>query len=326
MAHYTKLDHTGITELCRRYGLGDLVEFQSIAAGTINSNYKVVADGGTYFLRVNEGKEEADVRFETGVLEHLVAHKVPTLLPLEAEPGHRFTAFEGRFISVFPWRVGHHCTATNISEKECTAIGAALAQLHNAGADMPCATTGRYTTEAIYKVYESYSESTDEQLAESIAVLAEEFSWLDERKEARQRLPSGLIHADLFPDNVLLDQTGIAALLDFEQACHGAYLYDLAVSCNAWCFDDVSLVTERLDALTAAYLAVRPMKESAWPGLEIELRASAVRFLVTRIRDIYLPAQDAGAAGAEGKDFRRFLMRLKTWQTFDFGRFADLSA
>lgn len=326
MAHYTKLEHEDLTKLCRRYGLGELVEFQSIAAGTINSNYRVVADSGTYFLRVNEGKVESEVRFETGVLEHLVAKKVPTLLPLKAERGERFTAYQERFISVFPWRVGYHCSAKNISHKECKAIGTVLAQLHSAGADMPCATRGRYPTEAIYKVYESYAASTDPNLAESIAVLAKEFSWLQARKETREQLPSGLIHADLFPDNVLLDQSGIAALLDFEQACHGAYVYDLAVCCNAWCFDDVALVPERFDALIAGYLEERSMDESTLAGLETELRASAVRFLVTRIRDIYLPAQASSETALQGKDFRRFLMRLKTWHGFDFSRLADLSA
>ncbi len=325
MAQFTILTQAEVASLCDQFGLGTLLTVQPIAAGTINSNYRVETERGRYFLRVNEGKTEAEVQFEFDVLSHLVAGGVATAEPLAAGDGRHYAGHDGQFVSVFAWQDGTHSDSKSISESECTAVGGALAQLHLAGADMPCTNPGRYTLDAIRQEYEAFAASTDPELADAIAVLAEEFAWLDTNEAERRRQPAGLIHADLFPDNVLLRDQRVVALLDFEQACAGSYCYDLAVCANAWCFAD-ALVPNRVSALLAGYQSVKPLSAAELRCLRIDVRAAAVRFLVTRIRDIYLPESHGTASGAPGKDFRRFLMRLRTWQRQPPSWLADLSA
>lgn len=319
MASFTKLQDADVAHLCEQFALGSAQAVRAIAAGTINSNYRVDTSRGRYFLRVNEGKAEHEVQFEVAVLTHLVAAGVPTLLPLQAISGERYATFKGKYVSVFPWAEGAHSDSKSISYDECAAVGAALAHLHLAGQDMPCSPLGRYTLEAMRQEFDAFSQRPDPQLADALAALYTEFAWLDEQRETRQSQPRGLIHADLFPDNVLLEEGRVVALLDFEQACAGTYAYDLAVCLNAWCFAD-ELVLGRLQALLGGYQHVRPLSARETQGLAVEVRAAAVRFLVTRIRDIYLPGVDG-----EGKDFRRFLMRLRSWQQMDPQRLADLS-
>ena len=321
MGKFTDLKHNQLARLAEEFSLGALHGFRAIAAGTINSNFQIDTDRGRFFLRVNEGKNEDEVAYEVAVLSHLVAGGVSTPLPLVARTGLRYASFEQQYVSVFPWQGGHHAETGSISEDECRAVGRTLALLHHAGRDMRDLHDGRYTFEHVVGAYEKFSGSNDPDLALAIAVIGNEISWLRGRDEMRAALPNGLIHADLFPDNVLMHDGEVVALLDFEQACSGAYCYDLAVCLNAWCFAD-AFVLERAAALLGGYREIRELEVCEIEGLETELRASALRFTVTRIRDVYLPA-----AGAQitGKDFRRFLMRLQTWQGMGPRRIADLA-
>tara|TARA_R110002096_G_scaffold77896_6_gene183268 strand:- start:35845 stop:36828 length:984 start_codon:yes stop_codon:yes gene_type:complete len=322
MGHFTELKDADAAELCAQFGIEGTVSVKPIAAGTTNSNYRVETANARYFLRVNEGKSEHEVQFEVSVLTHLVAAGVPTLLPLATASGLRYAIFAGKFVSVFPWRDGTHSESKNISQSECSAIGVVLAQLHLAGKSMSTTHVGRFTTAAVRNEFEAFCASPDPRLADALNALQAEFSWLEQHETQRRSQPRGLIHADLFPDNVLMQDGAVVALLDFEQACDGAYCYDLAVCLNAWCFAE-ALSFDRVSALLCGYQKVRRLSVSEARGLHVEVRAAAVRFLVTRIRDIHLPAPEQAP---EGKDFRRFLMRLQTWQSLPPNQLADLSA
>ena len=322
MGHFTELTDADAASLCEQFGIEGAVRVRPIAAGTTNSNYRVETADARYFLRVNEGKSEQEVQFEVSVLTHLVAAGVPTLLPLATASGVRYATLEGKFVSVFPWRDGTHSDSKSISHAQCLAIGTALAQLHIAGEGMNATHVGRFTTAGVRKEYEAFRASSDPCLADALSALKAEFSWLESHEEQRRLHPRGLIHADLFPDNVLMQDGAVVALLDFEQACDGAYCYDLAVCLNAWCFAE-ELSLDRVSALLTGYQRVRQLSGSEARGLHVEVRAAAVRFLVTRIRDIHLPAPEQAP---EGKDFRRFLMRLRTWQGLAPNQLADLSA
>jgi len=325
MARFTVLAHDDLSKLVEVFGLGVLLNFRTVEAGTINSNYLVEASTGRFFLRVNEGKSESEVAVEVDVLCHLEAAGVATPLPVRCGSGQRYAAYLGKFISVFPWCEGTHSDSKSISVPQCHAVGASLGHLHKVGHSFRVDTGGRYSFVKVREIYNSFRDSEEVVLADPLRVIGEELAWLAERLEQRRALPGGLIHADLFPDNVLLQGDTIVALLDFEQACRGTYAYDLAVCINAWCFAD-SLVDDRVRALVAGYESERPLSKAERNALSIELRGAALRFTVTRIRDVYLAAEGASQEGAVGgKDFRRFLMRLRTWQQASAERIAELA-
>ena len=315
MPGLTRLDDAEVRRLAAGFGLGEVTAWGEIPAGTINSNHWVEAGGRRWFLRVNEGKEEADVRWEAALLEELAARGVATPRPRRAVSGEPLIACRGRWVSLFPWVVGGHREAGEVSRGEAAEVGRALARLHRAGAALAgqLSRDGIYTTEAIAgRVLALRGEArvaAEPELAAAVALAGEELEWLAERAAARAAAPRGIIHGDLFRDNVLFDEGGrLVALLDFEQASVGAWVYDLAVCVNAWCYGaalDLGLAA----AMVAGYGEERRLEEVERGLLWTELRAAAVRFMVTRITDVHLPGLDL-----PGKDYRRYRDRLVGWR------------
>ena len=317
MADLIRLDDGDIRELARAFGLGEPSGWGVVAAGTINDNYWVEADGRRWFLRVNQGKEEADVRWEAALVAELAAAGVPTPPPVAGAGGQPLVRHRGRWVSLFPWIAGEHRGEAEVSAADARALGAALAALHLAGAPLAArmARPGIYTTShmaaRVRGLAADPAASSDPALIDPLDAVADELAWLDARAGARAAAPAGLIHGDLFCDNVLFDGGRLVALLDFEQASSGTWVYDLAVCLNAWCFSG-PLQPALVAALVEGYRTVRELEPTEYPLLYVEARAAAMRFTITRITDVYL----AGAA-MPGKDFREFLRRLEAWRAME---------
>ena len=308
MAVRTQLQAEEVGALLAEFGAGPVRGSSGISAGSVNSNYRVDTDAGPLFLRVNEGKSEAEVRYELAVIDHLRRAGVATPRPMVARDGRRFAAHHGALVSVFEWAPGRILTRAELRPAHTAQVGAALARLHLAGADFPDPWPGRYTFEAVVARLESLADGRDPAVRAALPALREEAAWLPARRRAD--LPGGLIHQDLFRDNVLFEGDRLAAVLDFEQACAGSYCYDLAVCLLDWCFDE-AFVFPRARALIDGYVAVRRPAEAELASLFVEARAAALRFTVTRITDVHLGLPAGAADGPPLKDFRRYLRRLQ---------------
>jgi len=186
--------------------------------------------------------------------------------------------------------------------------GAALAKLHRAGAAFPDHRPGRYEPDEIDRrlAHVTTVAGTDGDLAEAVATLQPELRAL--ARERRPDVPLGLIHGDLFIDNVLYDGPSLSSLLDFEQASWGRLVYDVAVTLLAFAFGRDDFNPPAVRALVDGYVAERPPAAAEKEAFGAELRFAACRFAITRITDVYLK-RTAGAA--PGKDFRRYLLRLR---------------
>lgn len=319
MADLIRLDDRDVRALARAFGLGEPSGWGVIAAGTINLNNWVEAGGRRWFLRVNQGKEEADVRWEAALVAELAAAGVPTPPPLATAAGQPTVRHRDRWISLFPWVEGEHRAEEEVSPADARALGAALAALHLAGAPHAArmARPGIYTTAhmaaRVRGIAADAAAAADPVLVGPLAAVADELDWLGARAGDRAAAPAGLIHGDLFRDNVLFDGARLVALLDFEQASSGTWVYDLAVCLNAWCFSG-SLQPALVSALVDGYRRVRELEPAEYPLLYVEARAAAMRFTITRITDVYLPG-----AALPGKDFREFLGRLQAWRAMEAG-------
>ena len=335
MARFTTLDDLDVAVIADAFALGDVVAVTPLAGGTISSNFAFDAHiAGAHrrtFVRMNEGKTEEVVAWEAALAGELAAAGVPTPPPLPTIHGGLVLAHRGLAISAFPWRGGHHLAPAEVTPAHAHAIGRALAELHVAGLALPPERrrAGLYQFADVCRRFEGFRHRAgDAALAPAIAVLADELAWLTTQAPVRAAAAHGLIHGDLFRDNVLWEGTRLVALLDLEQVSAGSFVYDLAVVLNDWCWTprapdaggaggagDAGDVTAfgPAPALAAAVLAgyqdIRPLAVADRAALPVEVRAAAARFTITRITDVYLRQLDT-----PDKDFRAFLARLVAWR------------
>ena len=307
MATHTRLDDGAIAELATSFAVGEVVAWQPIAAGTINSNFAVSTSSGRYFLRINEGKRVADIAYEADLVTALARAGVPTPVPLVAADGQRFVGYRDRYASMFPWIEGGHRGLTEVDTGDTAQVGAAVAELHLAGAGLPITfhrAESLYTFAEIVERFAGFRQLDDPALTAAVPLIADEIDWLNDRARDRAAATRGIIHGDLFRDNVIFAGAELVALIDFEQASAGSLAYDLAVCICAWCYTD-HFVPELIAAMVEGYCGRRPLLEADRDLLFIEARCAALRFAVTRITDIHLAAIDK-----PDKDFRRYLERL----------------
>jgi len=306
MAQFRSLSASDVQDILRGFGVGGYRAHHAIAVGTVNTNVRVETDAGPLFLRVNEGKSEDDVRREAAIVAHAAAHGVPTPAPRVTAGGAPFAAWHGERASLFPWVAGRTLARAELTPAHAAAVGAALARLHRASAGYADHRPGRYEPDEIATRLARVAALARPELADAVAVLAPELAQL--ATERASHIPVGIIHGDLFVDNVMFDDTGaLTALIDFEQASWGRLAYDLAVTTLAFGFGRDDFRADIVRALIDGYAAARPPTSDEQAAFGAELRFAACRFAVTRITDVHLK-RDAGAA--PGKNFQRYLDRL----------------
>lgn len=311
MGTFRTLSADDVRDVLRAFGRGGYRAHAAIAAGTINTNVAVDTDAGRLFLRVNEGKAEDDVRREAAIVAHVAARGVPTPAPLQTADGAPFVRLGtgAALVSLFPWLPGRVLRRDALAPAHAAAAGRALARLHRAGADFPDRRPGRYEPDEIRRRLAAIEGAAagDPALAEACAALRPELDALE--RERRADLPVGLIHGDLFLDNVLFTDDGaLSALLDFEQASWGRLAYDVAVTLLAFAFGRDDFRADVAGAFLGGYAAERALTAAERDGFAAELRFAACRFTITRITDVYLRRAPGAPAG---KDFRRYLLRLR---------------
>ena len=310
MGTFRTLAPNDITNILGAYALPGYRGHTPIAAGTVNTNLAVdLVDGRRVFLRINEGKDRADVEREAQIVAHAARKGVLTPAPFSTVDGLPFLTWKGLFVSVFPWISGHTLQRGDVGPSHAHSVGGAMARLHLAGDDLADRRAGRYESDEIERrmmtIVQDARSVSDPALAAALAILIPE---LRACASARQGLPMGLIHGDLFIDNTLFGDDGaLVALLDFEQASWGRLAYDVAVSALAFGYGRDDFRPDVTRAFLEGYAHVRRPTPEERAAFETELRFAACRFAVTRITDVYLRRTPGAPAG---KDFNRYLKRL----------------
>jgi homoserine kinase type II len=309
MGTFRTLSAEDVCAILDGFGIPGYTGHRPIAAGTVNTNIAVETTARSLFLRINEGKSLDDVEREGAIVAHVAARGVPTPPPVRTPDGEPFLRWQGTFVSVFPWVPGRTLGRKDVGPGHARETGVALARLHAAGVDFPDHRSGRYEPDEIHRRFQRISGLTgpDPVLGGAADVLGPALERL--ARERRPDLPLGLIHGDLFIDNVLYAEEGaLTALLDFEQASWGRLAYDLAVSVLAFGFGKDDFRPEVTRAFIDGYLGQRPVTAEERAGFGAELEFAACRFAVTRITDVYLRR---GSGAPSGKDFRRYLLRYE---------------
>lgn len=271
-----------------------------VQAGTVNTSYAVtLASGERIFLRLYEQQDVEGARAEATLLATLAERGVPTPRPIMRTDHDAVTVCRGKALVAFPFLEGETTSQAAVTVAHTRAVGAALARLH-ASVDGLDAPHGRFERETLLQLAERFRSHPSCSVREVAPFLVHELSRDDGAAVRDRSLPGGLIHGDLFRDNVLFVGERLTALLDFESAQRGTFAYDLAVVFLAWCYGG-AFEWPLARALVAGYESVRPLQESEWAGFFAEARFACLRFTTTRIAD---------DTWRVGKLYRRFLARL----------------
>ncbi|MGA9666410.1 MAG: homoserine kinase [Gallionella sp.] len=301
MAVFTSVSEAELTAWLGDYSLGRLLELQGIASGIENTNYFVTTTNGRFVLTLFEILGADELPFYLNLMAHLARHGIPCPNPVANRRNQFLGSLKGKPACIVS-RLNGKSTASP-SNPQCAAIGAMQAQMHIAGQSFsqimpnPRGAAWRATTAPLVQ---PFLDAQQTALLESEVALHAGRDW--------NSLPQGVIHADLFRDNVLLEENRVGGLIDFYFACSDALLYDVAITVNDWCLHaDGTLDMAKTHTLLRAYHAVRPFLDSeqnAWPLL---LRAAALRFWLSRLFDKFLPRDGELILAHDPRHFERIL-------------------
>ncbi len=307
MAVYTVLSPDEIADALARFGLPPPDRVLPEPKGYVNTNHHVWAGGRRWFLRVAEEKTEADVRFEGEVHAFLEAARFPAPRLVPAADGRRFAISGGRIVMLFAYAPGEELAPDAVTPGRCRAVGDRLARLHDLSegftADRPNPFGAARVAGWIAEIGRA-APGDDAEVERALPLLEEE----SRRAAALSGAPRGLVHGDLFVDNVLWIGDRPSALLDWEMACVDAFAWDLGVALCAWTWGGGAFDGARAAALVAGYRARRGLDARTARALPAYARLAALRFTASRI--LALRAPDPGRDRAPRKDWRPFRDRL----------------
>lgn len=307
MAAYTELPKPFLKELADDYGLGRIVSAAAIPEGSVNSNYLLETAKGRFLLRIEEVKGENELKRELDLLTFLRKHSFPCPNPMQDRMGRFYRALNNKCASLFRYHEGKALLPERFKPPHLENVGRVLGELHVIGKAYKKGIDNRFSFERIADLYLTVRAKLPNYFRKILRTLDDEVDYLTRYLEGK--LPKGVIHGDLFADNVLFRGEKLVAVLDFEAACRGKFIFDIATAVNALCFVDGSYSLERFRYLLSGYESVRTLSLAEWDAFPNELRYSSLRFTVTRLHDFFLQPEN-GCLRAK-KDFHEFFDRLR---------------
>lgn len=283
MAVYTDVGAEDLEGFLTGYGIGDLLSYKGIAEGVENSNFLLHTTSGYFFLTLYEKRvAKEDLPFFLGLMAHLASRGINCPQPVKTNKGEILGTLAGRPAAIIDFLEGVWPRKPNAAH--CAAVGEALAKLHLAGGDFAMSRANALSVSGWRPLFEAAAPRADELQPGLRTFLATELDHLE--KAWPNDLPRGVIHADLFPDNVLFLGDKLSGLIDFYFACNDILAYDVAICLNAWCFEiDHSFNVTKARAFLNAYSKVRPLSDAERAALPLLARGAALRFLLTRLVD-----------------------------------------
>jgi homoserine kinase type II len=284
VAVYTEVSDEELAAFLALYDIGALLSYKGIAEGVENSNFFLHTTEGSYILTLYEKRvREADLPFFIDLMQHLARKGLNCPLPVNNRQGEALGRLAGRPAAICTFLEG--VAVRRPTAQHCGALGGALAELHSLGEDFRDGhRANALSIEAwrpLFQIAEAQADSVAAGLRERTR---RELDFLEQAWP--QGLPSGIIHADLFTDNVFFIGREVSGLIDFYFACNDAFAYDLAICLNAWCFEpDGSFNLTKGRAMIAGYQAVRRLSAEEAEALPVLCRGSAMRFMLTRLVD-----------------------------------------
>ena len=315
MAVYTEVSEEELQAFVANYDIGEVLSLKGIAEGVENSNYLLHTQAGFYILTLYEKRvNEAEIPFFLDLLEHLSARGIICPQPVKDRQGQALGRLAGRPAAIVTFLDGMWIKKPDA--RQCAAVGEALARLHRAGADFPRQRVNALSLAGWTQLFETVHARADQVVPDLSSAVAAELDHL--HAAWPQGLPGGVIHADLFPDNVFFLGGKLSGLIDFYFACTDAFAYDLAITLNAWCFEtDGSFNITKGLAMINGYERVRRLDDREVAALPTLARGASLRFLLTRLVD-WLNVPEGALVKPKGP--MEYVRRLRFHQSIESAR------
>jgi homoserine kinase type II len=284
MAVYTDVAADELAEFLKGYDIGELLSYKGIAEGVENSNFLLHTSGGSFILTLYEKRVvKDDLPFFLALMTHLSSHGINCPQPVKNKRGEALGALCGRPAAIITFLEGIWPRKPNATH--CAGVGQALAKMHLAGRDFAMARANALSVAGWRPLFDLAADRADSVQMGLRELIARELDHLESGVWPKN-LPQGVIHADLFPDNVFFLGDALSGIIDFTFACDDILAYDVAICLNAWCFEaDHSFNVTKARAFLSAYGRERKMSDAEQAALPLLARGSALRFLLTRLVD-----------------------------------------
>ncbi|MBX7149369.1 homoserine kinase [bacterium] len=308
MALFTKLSNNTINALATAFGLEKPVKTKGIVEGTVNTYYRLTYPHKNYYLKIDEVAEKTRLLNEIKIFKLLgrIAKKLPfqTPVPLKTTKGSFYVPYQKKFALIFDEVFGK--SPVSLNEKQLGDLGQKLGLLHKLtiGQKLP---PHRFNLKGQQKVFQQIQKKLNQKHPHIFKFTREKLASL--KKNEPKKIPQGLIHADIFPENTFYQGNKMLGLIDFEAAGQGAFLFDIGVCIHALCHKKTILSPALVRAFLKGYQKKRKLSPLEKQYFAYYLEQSAMRFLLTRLRDFEL--KNGKVAASPFKDYREYVERFE---------------
>ena len=294
MAVYTKLSENNLKDFFSKYNLGKLLKFQGIQEGIENSNYFVKTDSGKFILTVYEKRvEEKDLPFFMGLMKNIFNKNFPSPEPIINKNGNYITEIFGKKAAVVSFLEG--TSKKNLTPGNCHEVGIYTAKLHMITKNLNIKRTNRLSVNSWRLIYRKIQRDCSKIYPDLTKIIERNLEVIEDKWP--KNIPRGIIHADLFPDNIFFKGSKLTGIIDFYFSCYDFYALEMAICLNALCFEgkneNLSFNVTKAKKFIDGYSSIRKLTEEEKESLKILCHGAAMRFLLTRVFDYLNLTEDA---------------------------------
>ena len=294
MAVYTKLSENNLKDFFSKYNLGKLLKFQGIQEGIENSNYFVKTDSGKFILTVYEKRvEEKDLPFFMGLMKNIFNKNFPSPEPIINKNGNYITEIFGKKAAVVSFLEG--ASKKNLTPDNCYEVGIYTAKLHMITKNLNIKRTNRLSVNSWRLIYRKIQRDCSKIYPGLTKIIERNLEVIEDKWP--KNIPRGIIHADLFPDNIFFKGSKLTGIIDFYFSCYDFYALEIAICLNALCFEgkneNLSFNVTKAKKFIDGYSSIRKLTEEEKESLKILCHGAAMRFLLTRVFDYLNLTEDA---------------------------------
>ena len=305
MAVFTKLEKNEIEDFLKDYSIGNLISFEGIVKGTENTNYKIITTKNKYILTILEKRvQPEDLPFFMDLQNELAAHGFDCPLPVKNNKKSIINKLKDKNAVIITFLQGENLT--NVMPEHCYELGLKIAKFTNITKNLNLSRPNSVGYKTWVSIYENFKNINNESYQEYFQILSKELIFL--KNNWPTNLPTAIIHADLFIDNILFIKNKISGIIDFYFSCNDFIAYELALTINAWCFNkDVTFNYKNYNSLMMGFENISSLNIQEKASMNVLLRGAAVRILVTRLHDKIFHPDDALVKLKDPKEYLNIL-------------------